>query len=135
MFYRIALAVVIAFVLAIGYLGYLFGVVSGWWNPLVRPAGVSPTAHYVFIWESAGWFDCSVDHQENVNVCKAWDATGRLCASGRFRLKGEGRAATEAELKPSALGPTELDGSTRTIYLFGPDRLILGKELVQVDAK
>jgi hypothetical protein len=111
---------------------YWFGVIAGWWDPLVRPANVTPRAHYVFVWEDAAWFDCSVDARRNVNVCKAWSDDGRLVASGDFRLKDENRAATSDELHPSALGPTNEFGGSDTIYLFGPDKLIEGKELVRV---
>ncbi|HEY1207576.1 MAG: hypothetical protein ABSH46_05045 [Bryobacteraceae bacterium] len=123
--------VAVVFVAAVG-VAHWVGVIAGWWDPLVRPANVTSRAHYVFIWESAAWFDCSVDARRNVNVCKAWNDDGRLVASGDFRLKDENRAATSDELHPSALGPTNEFGGSDTIYLFGPKKLIMGKELVRV---
>ena len=118
--------------IAVGSVAYWFGTLLGWWNPLVRPRGVSGTAQYVFTWESAAWFDCSIDDLRNVNVCRAWDADGRLRAAGAFRLKGENRAATKLELRPSMLGASDDSGMARSIYLFGPGKVIMGQELVQV---
>ena len=55
---------------------YYAGIWMSWWGPLTRPAGVSADAKYVFIWESAAWFDCSVDRARDVNKCRAWDDNG-----------------------------------------------------------
>jgi hypothetical protein len=96
---------------------YVWGIVYGLWQPLKRPASVSKTAHYVSWIEDGNWFDCSVDRRRNVDVCKAWDADGRLLADGDFRLEGEDRAATESELRPSNV--TSSEGRTYAIYLFG----------------
>jgi len=133
---RITLLMILAAVIVIvGWCTYEVGLADGWWNPLIRPAGVSAKAHYVYIFpKSATWFDCRVDEKRGVDVCTAWDEHGRLLVSGDFRLWGEGRAATRAELQPSI---TEADESGRCdiIYLFGPNRLIGGKELVRVGSK
>jgi hypothetical protein len=120
-----------ALVVVLG-LVYWFGILANWWSPLVRPHGVPPGAKHVFIWESAAWFDCSVDSKRDVDVCRAWDAWGRLVASGDFRLEGENRAATPGELRPSTPGRTNRSGLSGEIYLFGPNGLIEGKKLIRV---
>lgn len=96
---------------------YILGAVLGLWQPLTRPASVSLAARYVSRIEDGIWFDCVVDTKRNVNVCKAWDDKGHLIADGDFRLKGENRAATQAELRPSAV--MSGDGHAYMIYLFG----------------
>jgi hypothetical protein len=116
----------------LSYIGYKTGVILNYWDPFSRPGAVSPNAHHVFLWESEAWFDCSVDKAQNVNFCNVWDGTGRLIASGGFRIEGENRAASAEELHPSTTGPTEADGRSRSIYLFGPDGRIEGKRLVLV---
>lgn len=122
-------------ILASAWCLYRFGIIMNWWSPVNRPATVSKEAHYVFVWESAAWFDCRVDEIRNVDVCRAWDNSGRLLAAGDFRIKGEDRAATKEELKPSAVGATNLNGLSDTIYLFGPKGLIEGKQLVRVGSR
>lgn len=96
---------------------YIQGVIYGIWQPLNRPPNVSAKAHYVSWIEDGNWFDCSVDHERNVDVCKAWDSNGRPMADGDFRLDGENRAANESELRPSDVDVS--DGRTYAIYLFG----------------
>jgi hypothetical protein len=130
---KVVLCVVSAVLLAgVGWCAYRSGILLGWWNPLVRPAGVSATAQYVFTWESATWFDCSIDARRDVNVCKAWSSDGRLVAAGDFRLRDENRAARKYELRPSVTGPSDASGRSDVIYLFGPRGKIEGKELVRV---
>jgi|SRR5271154_4795877 len=80
---------------------YLVGVSIGIWQPLTRPSGVSAHARYVDTFESAAWFDCSLDRSKDVNTCRAWDSDGKLIAFGYYRLDGENRPATENELRPS----------------------------------
>ncbi len=118
---------------ALAYCIFYVGVAANWWQPLRRPSGVSNRARYVFTGESAAWFDCSVDLHLKVNPCKAWDPDGNLRASGKFRLRGLGRAATQYELRPTALGDTEPNGNTRMIWLMGPHGEIQGLALDQVD--
>ena len=96
---------------------YILGVAFGLWQPLTRPQGVSASAKYVSSIEDGTWFDCSVNSTRNVNTCKAWDFEGRLLADGDFRLEGKDRAATKAELKPSAV--LSNGGHAYMIYLFG----------------
>jgi hypothetical protein len=115
------------------YVVFYFGVASGWWQPLSRPAGVTRHARFVFAGEGAAWFDCSVDAEKNVDLCKAWDPNGILRATGEFRLRGLGRAATASELRPTGLGGIEPDGRTRTIWLPGPHRETFGLALDQVN--
>ena len=127
-------ALAVASILA--WSAYVFGLALGWWNPVIRPASVSDKARYVLIFgKSAAWFYCRVDEKRNVDVCSAWDDQGRLAASGDFRLRDENRAATRAELQPSTIGPADAYGHSDVIYLFGPDKLIFGKELVRVGSR
>ena len=126
---RFALGCALAAVLA---LTYWFGILANWWGPLIRPSGIPASARYVFLWESAEWLDCSVDWERNVNVCRAWDDSGRLLADGDFRLEGENRAATQAELHPSTTGATAESGLANEIYLFGPHGIIQGRKLIRV---
>jgi hypothetical protein len=115
---------------------YIFGLTLGWWSPLTRPASVSSEAVYVFIFgKSAAWFDCRVDEKRDLDVCSVWDEHGRLEVSGNFRLKDENHAARKAELRPSIVGPGDASGHSDVIYLFGPDGLIVGKELVRVGSR
>jgi hypothetical protein len=84
------------------YLGFELGVLMGAWQPILRPRGVSPKAHYVSLdgkWTT--WFDCSADSIRNVDHCRAWDDRGRLLLDGDFRLDAEKRMATESELRPT----------------------------------
>jgi hypothetical protein len=98
---------------------YIFGVVFGLWQPWNRPLGVSPAARYVSWIEDGTWFDCAVDSMRNVDTCKAWDSNGRVLADGDFRLECQGRAATNAELRPSSVDSS--GGHGYAIYLFGKD--------------
>ena len=96
---------------------YVFGVVFGLWQPWTRPVGVSKAAHYVSWVEDGTWFDCILDSKRNVDVCRAWDGTGRLLADGDFRLECQGRAASSAELRPSSVSSS--GGHAYAVYLFG----------------
>jgi len=107
---------------------YNLGVAFRLWQPL-RPAGVSPSARYVSLIEDGTWFDCTVDSQRNVNVCRAWNTSGKLVADGQFRLEGDGRAAIGSELRPSRVLGT--DGKAYMIYLFG-EHGALSRALVPV---
>jgi hypothetical protein len=119
--------------LAVGvWCTYRFGTLAGWWNPLTRPRNVSAGARHVFTWESSAWFDCNIDTKRDVNVCWAWDSYGRLLTAGDFRLRDENRAARKDELRPSITGPSNADGISDTIYLFGPNGLIMGRALVRI---
>jgi hypothetical protein len=93
---------------------------------------VSARARHVFLWESAAWFDCSADRERDVDVCTAWDDSGRLLANGDFRLEDENRAATPGELRPSTIGRTDASGRSDEIWLFGHHGLIEGKKLIRV---
>ena len=99
------------------WLAYTLGIVLGFWQPVTRPKGVSPSARYVSLIEDGTWFDCSIDLDKDVNICKAWTWTGRLIADGEFRLENEGRAATKLELRPTLVQVT--NGRASMIYLFG----------------
>jgi hypothetical protein len=112
---------------------YLAGVSFGLWQPLNRPAGVSPSAGYVDVFKTAAWFDCAVDPEGNVDICKAWDTDGRLIAFGRYRLDGENRAATQRELRPSMAQAYPGHPNLTWIYLFDDHRTIMGKALIPVD--
>jgi len=79
--------------------------------------------------ETGAWFDCSVDSERNVDVCKAWDPDGCLMANGDFRLEGEDRAATTLELKPILL---RNGGGRAYIHLNGTDGAF-SKTLVQIN--
>jgi hypothetical protein len=96
---------------------YVCGVVFGLWQPVTRPPGVSATARYVSRIEDGTWFDCSVNSERNVDICKAWGSDGRFLADGDFRLECEARPATKAELRPSAVNSS--GGHAYAIYLFG----------------
>jgi len=111
---------------------YLIGVGLGLWQPLTRPVGVSSRAHYVPTKIDGAWFDCSVDHNRNVDTCRAWDSTGNLIAFGDYRLDGEKRAATALELQPSMVQPYPGHPSLAWIYLF-KDNTALGRTLVPVN--
>lgn len=127
---RLAVGAVVTILVAFVY---WCGILLNWWSPLIRPRGVPCRAKYVFLWESAEWFDCHVDERRNVDVCRAWDVDGHLAASGDFRLEGENRAATRSELHPSRTGDTmDASGMCDEIYLFGPHSLIEGKKLIRV---
>jgi hypothetical protein len=130
------LTILLVVVSILGWFTYILGLAQGCWNPLIRPRGVAGNARYVYIFgKSAEWFSCQVNQRRDVDVCSAWDDYGRLVAAGDFRLRDENRAATTAELQPSMVGPGGASGHSDVIYLFGPDRLILGKELVRVGSK
>jgi hypothetical protein len=108
---------VAVFLIAVTPRIYIFGVTFGLWQPLTRPLGVSSTARYVSWIEDGTWFDCVVDSKRNVDTCRAWGSDGRLLADGDFRLECQGRAATEAELRPSSVDSS--GGRGYAIYLFG----------------
>jgi hypothetical protein len=115
---------------ALSWPAYIGGVAFGLWQPLTRPAGVSSEARYVSQIEDGTWFDCVVDQKRDVNICKAWDFEGHLVANGSFRLEGEDRAATRAELRPSSV--VSSGGHAYMIYLFG-DEGAHSRTLVPVD--
>jgi hypothetical protein len=114
---RTGLVAVSALLGAAAWPAYILGVTFGLWQPLTRPRGVAASARYVSSIEDGTWFDCHVDLRRNVDTCKAWDFEGRVLADGDFRLAGEDRAATAAELKPSAVNSG--GGHAYEIYLFG----------------
>jgi len=116
-FKRVVLTAGVVTGLASIWPAYILGIAFGLWQPVTRPAGVARRAHYVSSIEDGTWFDCSVDSVRNVNRCRAWDFTGKLIADGDFRLEGEDRAATAAELKPSSV--TSSGGHAYMIFLFG----------------
>jgi hypothetical protein len=105
-----------AIVLTVGYIYvYPYGIWLGLWQPLSRPSNVSARARYISVIEDGSWFDCSIDEERNVNVCRVWDYDGRVRAEGDFRYEDEPRAAKREELYPSLLAGRD------TIYLFdGP---------------
>ena len=106
--------------LGLAYPIYTIGVAFNIWQPLTRPRGVSQLAHHVDAFKSAGWFECAVDLERNVNVCRAWDEDGRMIAFGDYRVDGENRAATEHELRPWNVhrGPNG-NPNLAWIHLFG----------------
>ncbi len=114
------LLIVLGLLLAAGvWPAYSLGVAFGFWQPLTRPSSVSASAHYASQLEDGTWFDCSVDLKRNVDVCKGWDSYGRLLANGDFRLDGEDRAASAAELRPAWVDSG--GGHAYYIYLFGKE--------------
>jgi hypothetical protein len=102
---RIVLALVVMAMIASVRPAYLIGVSLGFWQPRTRPSGVSARARYVDTFKNAAWFDRLLDRTKGVDVCRAWDQNGKLIAFGNYRLEGENRAATEGELRPSAVHP------------------------------
>ena len=105
---------------------YNLGIAFGVWQPLRRPHGVSPAAHYVSWIEGGAWFECSADMRRNLDFCKAWDEDGRALGSGAFRLECEDRAVSRDQLRPS--GAISGGGNLYMIYLFGdrgPDTMTL----------
>jgi hypothetical protein len=98
---------------------YHLGIALSLWQPLIRPRGVSASAHYVSIVEEGTWFDCHLDFKRNVDVCKAWDPDGRLIVDGDFLLEGENRPASESELRPTHVARG--DGQVWRIDLHGKD--------------
>jgi hypothetical protein len=111
---------------------YLVGVYLGLWQPLSRPAGVPPVARYAETLKTAAWFECSTDQIKDVNSCQAWDRNGKLVAFGNYRLDGENRAATSAELRPSMVEEYPDHPNLAWIYLFDSHNSIMGKTLVPV---
>jgi hypothetical protein len=112
---------------------YLIGVSLGFWQPLTRPVGISKRAHYVETLKSEAWFDCSVERTKDVNICRAWDATGNLIAFGIYRLDGENRAATARELRPSRVHLYPGHPNLAWIYLFDDQGSVDGRTLVPVN--
>lgn len=113
---------------------YYIGVEFNLWQPLTRPRGVSSRAHSVSVFKMGQvWFDCFVDHAKDVDVCRAWDESGRLIAYGNYRLDGEHRAATSAELKPSTVQPYPGHPELAWIHLFG-EKGTFSKTLVPVNS-
>jgi hypothetical protein len=119
-------------VLAAAWPAYNVGIALGLWQPITRPIGVSRSARYVSLLEDATWFDCSVDLNRDVDVCKAWTPTGKLIADGEFRLEGEARAASKSELRPSRV--LAKNGKAYMIYLVG-QRGAFSKALVPVSSE
>jgi hypothetical protein len=103
---------------AVAVLPLLFISLIGW-QPLTRPPSVSPQARFVVTMKSTAWYDCSVDRTREVDLCRAWDDGGRLIAQGKFRLDGENRAATAAELRPSMVQLYPGHPELAWIYLSG----------------
>jgi len=68
---------------------------------------------------SSAWFDCSVDHTKDLDVCRVWDDEGHLIAYGNYRLDGETRAATTKELRPSMVHLYPGHPDLAWIYLSG----------------
>src|SRR5215475_12468783 len=65
-------------------------------EPKTRPQGVPIDARWVGGADGGSYVRCSVDTARNVNPCSVWnDHTGQLIESGDYRLRNEGRAATE----------------------------------------
>ena len=112
---------------------YLIGVSLGFWQPVTRPTGVSGGARYVGTFKSAAWFDCLLERTKDVDVCRAWDEEGNLIAFGNYRLDGENRAATEAELRPSQVHLYPGHPNLAWIYLFGDHGNTVGSTLVPVN--
>jgi len=106
--------------------------VGVFWQPFTRARGVSRQARYVSTLKSSAWFDCSVDRTKDVDVCRAWDDAGHLIAYGKYRLDGEGRAATIKELRPSMVQVYPSRPELSWINLFG-DKGIFSKTLVPVN--
>ena len=111
---------------------YSIGVSLNFWQPLTRPASVPKRARYVDTFESAAWFDCSIDRTKDVNICRAWDTNGNLIAFGHYRLDGKNRAATAPELRPSQVDLYPGHPNLAWIYLFGVPvprvQLVLGRQ-------
>jgi hypothetical protein len=97
---RIALTLVTVVLLGLSYPIYVVGAAFNIWQPVTRPSGVSSRAQYVDAFKSAAWFDCSIDHARDMNICQAWDPRGNLIAFGKYRIENSNRAATELELRP-----------------------------------
>lgn len=98
---------------------FLSPVLTRVWLGWPRPPGVSKSAQYAVRVEVGWWFDCSLDTTQDVNVCAAWDEDGHLLASGRYRIEGQNRAATKAELVPSDVNVYAGRPDLSWIYLYG----------------
>lgn len=79
---------------------YTVGVGLGFWQPLTRPPGVSPRAHFIPTMKSETWLDCSIEHTKRVDACRAWDEHGNPIAFGNYRFEREDREASVEELRP-----------------------------------
>jgi|SRR5947209_5281896 len=116
---RVLLGVGAVVALAAAFIAFELGVLMGAWQPLLRPHGVPFKAHYVSLdgkWTT--WFDCSVNENQNVNHCRAWDDHGRLTVDGDFQLDEGHRMATASELKPTRV--IFDSGQAYIICLSGP---------------
>jgi len=122
----------VAVLAAISWPAYNLGVALDFWQPFSRPRGVSARARYFSTMKTAEWFDCSVDAVHDVDVCSAWDDSGRLIARGRYRLDGENRAAKGAELRPERVQLYPGRPDLAWIDLYGKDPFP-SKILVPVD--
>jgi len=68
-------------------------------KPKTRPLRVPSDALWVGGADGGAYVRCTSDSARDVNPCSVWnDYTGDLIESGDYRLRKEGRAATEAEL-------------------------------------
>ena len=68
-------------------------------KPRTRPSGVPSEALWVGGADGGAYVRCTIDPARDVNPCSVWnDYTGALIESGNYRLRKEGRAATESEL-------------------------------------
>ena len=68
-------------------------------EPKTRPSRVPGDAMWVGGADGGAYVRCTSDSLRDVNRCSVWnDYTGDLIESGDYRLRKEGRAATEAEL-------------------------------------
>ena len=133
LFKRALLLIAVVVLILLARPVYETGVDLNLWQPLTRPAGVSPQVRYVSTLTDAAWFECSVDDVADVDVCRAWDERGHLIAHGRYRLDGESRAATPTELRPSEVQEYPGHPELAWIYLSGSQGT-LSKILVPVNS-
>jgi len=86
------LALIVQFFLATGDMSCTFKRPE----PQPRPSGVPQSAGWVNGKQSGFYLDCTAG--EKTNTCTVYSGTGRIEASGQYRLAGYNRAATRTEL-------------------------------------
>jgi hypothetical protein len=102
---------------------YFAGIELNFWPPLNRPPEVSRHARHFSNVKGSTWFDCRVDTARDVDLCAAWDESGRVIAYGAYRIDGANRAATAAELRPLRCNVHRLP-QLSWIYLEGEKVLV-----------
>lgn len=66
--------------------------------PPKRPEGVPSSAVWAGGLDGGGWVTCSVETNDDQNVCTIYDEEGRTPGPAKYRLKNLSRAARTEEL-------------------------------------